>query len=332
MKDFLILGLEDGIIETTLKKGNVEIQSIYKPRKNFIDKFLWEFYYRIKPYNFDRWFDFKNIDLASYSLIIIFRCQQPLEIIKYIRTYNKKCRIIYWLFDTIGSISSPIFYNINKKNRELIETRQIYNFEVWSFDKSDCKKYGIKYNNSFLFEIKNMLNTEIKYDCFFCGFNKGRVDNLRKLQTILDSINKTYNFLIVKPPTFLKKIKKRFIKISKNKINNDNGILFLENSIKYDEYLKNLYMSKCIIDIVQEQQTGMTLRAIESIFYRKKLITNFKYIKEYDLYNKNNIFIIGVDDIDKLKSFIDGEYEELDQNILNKYTINGWLKNFKNQV
>lgn len=328
MKKFLILGLENGIVENVLRKGNIKIYPIYKLHKNFIYNFIWELYYRMNLPKIDIWYGFKHIDLKYYDLIIIFRCRRPIELIKYIRKYNKQCKIIYWLFDTIGTLKSPLFYDIDKDNINLIAMRTKYNFEVWSFDKVDCKKYNLKYNNNFLFQNKNFLNNKIKYDCFFCGFNKGRIKELRELQKILENIKKTYKFLVVKPPTLLKKIKKKLGKTNKNKINNNNGILILEDSIQYDAYLKHLSISKCIVDIVQQHQSGITLRAIESIFYRKKLITNFENIIEYDFYNKNNIFILGKDDISFLETFINSDYDELPEKIIRKYTINGWIENF----
>ena len=64
--------------------------------------------------------------------------------------------------------------------------------------------------------------------------------------------------------------------------------------VPYEEYLEMIKRSKTITDIVGERQRGLTLRALESIYYSKKLITNNKDIKKYDFYNKNNIFVIMI--------------------------------------
>ena len=60
------------------------------------------------------------------------------------------------------------------------------------------------------------------------------------------------------------------------------------------------------------------------------MITNFKDIKEYDFYIKDNIFIIGEDDLNNIKNFVNTGYVDISQNIIKKYTIDGWIENFIN--
>ena len=76
--------------------------------------------------------------------------------------------------------------------------------------------------------------------------------------------------------------------------------------------------------------TMWSWRALEAMFYRKKLITNFKDIKEYDFYKKDNIFIIGEDDLNNIKNFVNTGYVDIPENIIKKYTIDGWIENFIN--
>lgn len=60
------------------------------------------------------------------------------------------------------------------------------------------------------------------------------------------------------------------------------------------------------------------------------MITNFKDIKEYDFYKKDNIFIIGEDDLNNIKNFVNTGYVDIPENIIKKYTIDGWIENFIN--
>lgn len=50
--------------------------------------------------------------------------------------------------------------------------------------------------------------------------------------------------------------------------------------ISYQENLDNIRKSKCIVDVVQKGQIGLTLRPLESLFFKKKLLTNNKCIKK----------------------------------------------------
>ena len=86
--------------------------------------------------------------------------------------------------------------------------------------------------------------------------------------------------------------------------------------------------SKAVLDIVQEGQIGLTIRTMETLCLHKKLITNNKDIVNYDFYNKNNIFIIGVDSFDDLKLFINTRVGKVDKKILSKYNFVDWVNSF----
>ena len=79
------------------------------------------------------------------------------------------------------------------------------------------------------------------------------------------------------------------------------------------------------MELVQKDQDGLTWRALESIFYGRKLITNFKDIKSYDFYTPNNIFVIGSDAEEELASFLDSPYKSISDDILQKYTFKGCI-------
>ena len=83
-----------------------------------------------------------------------------------------------------------------------------------------------------------------------------------------------------------------------------------------------------IFDYLQDDQTGLSLRPFESIFFNKKLITNNSNIKNYDFYRKENIFILNYDDISMLKSFVDSDYLELPKNIIDNYDFQSWSNRF----
>lgn len=69
--------------------------------------------------------------------------------------------------------------------------------------------------------------------------------------------------------------------------------------VPYLDYLKKIVNSKCILEIVQDGQKGVTLRTFEAIVYGKHLITNNQYVKEMPFYNSNYIHVYkSIDDID----------------------------------
>ena len=86
--------------------------------------------------------------------------------------------------------------------------------------------------------------------------------------------------------------------------------------------------SKCILDYNQEGQVGLSLRPMEALFLERKLITNNTDIKNYDFYNHDNIFILGEDNINEIKEFINKPYKKIDQDIIDYYDFDQWLNRF----
>jgi hypothetical protein len=148
------------------------------------------------------------------------------------------------------------------------------------------------------------------------------------------NVNKNQDVILKNDFYFLGAIKNR-----KNEIDNArcllNGYKCLfcipknsEEFISYKENLINVEESRCLVEIVQGNQYDITLRPLEALAFKKKLITNNKHIKDYEFYDRENIFIIGEDDEHRLNSFLNSPYKEVDQYVVEKYDINFWVNSF----
>ena len=101
-----------------------------------------------------------------------------------------------------------------------------------------------------------------------------------------------------------------------------------KNRMPYNEVLQYIEKSKAILDYVSDNQSGLTLRPLEAMFFRKKLITNDISIINRDFYKKENIFILGKDDISDLVDFLNNDYVKIDQKILDRYDFINWIERF----
>lgn len=94
-------------------------------------------------------------------------------------------------------------------------------------------------------------------------------------------------------------------------------------------YLGNVDMvkdSRCVLDIVYSKQTGLSMRAFESMAAKRKYITNNAEVAKYDFYNPNNILIVDIDDLKVPLEFIDSPFEDVDETILHKYSVAGLVE------
>lgn len=83
--------------------------------------------------------------------------------------------------------------------------------------------------------------------------------------------------------------------------------------------------SKCIIDYTRPEQNGLTMRTIEAIGHKCKIITNNKNIIKEDFYNINNISLYEETEIRISPELFEKPYEEIESKIYMNYSLNQWL-------
>ena len=97
----------------------------------------------------------------------------------------------------------------------------------------------------------------------------------------------------------------------------------------YEDVIKDIQKYECILELNLKEQEGFTLRTLEALFYKRKLITNNKNIKKFDFYNKNDFYVLGDEDR-SLKDFMDTRFKEIDDSLLENYTYDHWLNQILN--
>lgn len=208
-----------------------------------------------------------------------------------------------------------------QNNPEIKKIHHMFDI-VSTFDLNDARKYKWKYRP--LFFIPEILNNKDKtIDVFFiASLHSKRVEILNEVKEITKK-----NGLSVRTFLFSKRLvfyKRKYINKKEeycNSVNKD--ILFKPISVKesYSFYSD----SKIVVDYTHPNQKGLTMRTIECLGNKCKLVTNNKYVREADFYNENNIFIYDENNFDIPKDFINKPYENIDKNIVDSYTIQKWI-------
>jgi hypothetical protein len=184
---------------------------------------------------------------------------------------------------------------------EIINEIKKSGYTIYTFDQNDAFQFDLVYLNQVYRYPDFDQENNIEYDFYFCGTSKDRNDEISKIKKYLDERNFKTNFIVIDEP---------------------------KSYISYEENIQNIVKSRCIVDLVQQGQSGISLRPLEQIFFRKKLLTDSHDISNIDFYHKNNIFRIGVDNIDEIKSFMNTPHKIIENKILSRYDVNHWLNNF----
>lgn len=164
--------------------------------------------------------------------------------------------------------------NTISKKKKITDKRLSYFDYCFSFDRYDCDRYGFVYHptNYSVQEVNR--NTNIESDAFFVGsYKPSRYRDLVELYTQIVKSGGVADFYIINVPKSEKKIA---------------GIKY-NSPLSYKEVLQKSMRTNCIVEIMGDNQSGLTLRAMEAICMNKKLYTNNMTIKELNYYSSGYI-------------------------------------------
>lgn len=190
---------------------------------------------------------------------------------------------------------------IDDKNRYMMN----YFDNIYTFDSDDAEKYNIRFKHTPYSNKLKYEKSQIYYDTLFLGRVKDREEEILNLKKSLDKNNLKNKFMV---------------------LGLDNHDIKINEFLDYDNYLKLLMQSNCVIEINKKGQAGCSLRFLESLFFEKKIITNNHKIVNEKFYNQENVYIIGKDNRN-IKEFVKSTYKKLDLD-LNELIFSNWIGTF----
>lgn len=222
------------------------------------------------------------------------------ETVLSLKQYHPNAKFVWYIWDSVNNL---INFQTLKKHFDCI----------LCFDVVESEKYSIKYSPLF-FSVENT-NTTTNYD--ICMIGQYRPYRAKLVKSVI-STN-----VFKSPYIYLKvgRIEKLALLLKKDKI-----IKYCHTkSLPYDLVIKKMKESSAILDMPAPNQSGLTMRTIETLGLRKKIITTNKYISKYDFFDEHNICIIDEDDINIPNDFINSANYEIDKNLIDYYSLTKWI-------
>lgn len=235
------------------------------------------------------------------------------DAVKNLRKSFKNAKFVLYMWDSIENKNAKKIYKEFDK--------------CLSFDPGDCKKYGFIFRPLFFSrEYENMYG-EIRgyrYDFGFVGTaHSDRAEILYKLKRYCDLNDMKYYFYLYIPGKIMflyRYIQNRYVrKLYKQ------GIVHI-NTLDHTTVEHIMVNTRYVIDVNHPDQRGLTMRTIEMLGLKRKLLTTNASIKDYDFYREGNQIIINRKSINIDKSIIVREYEDIPEKIYLKYRIDRWVK------
>src|SRR5208337_2144535 len=121
--------------------------------------------------------------------------------------------------------------------------------------------------------------------------------------------------------------KMRFSSLS-NLYMNINEISF--SALDKYQIINFLQNSTAIVDIQHPDNFGLTMRSLEVLGLKRKLITTNSDVINYDFYDKNNVYVIDRKNPKIDRVFFETPYTQIPEIIYNKYSIDFWINDIFN--
>jgi hypothetical protein len=229
--------------------------------------------------------------------------------INIIKSYHPSIITIVYFWD--------IFLTNNKSN--IIKSFD----KAFSFDYKDCRENERLFFRPLFFldrHIKIAKKETKKIDFFFAGtMHSNRYTILEEFKK--NVVGKSVFFYYYLPSKLLfykDKLVTLKYKLAKRKD-------FNFNMLNEKELYDKMADSKSIVDVIYPGQESLSIRALEALGSKSKLITDFEGIKNYDFFNSQNILIFNPESFKVDFDFIETQFQPIDSSIIERYTVKAWV-------
>lgn len=252
--------------------------------------------------------DVKNIE---YDYVLFIDCEMPTENV--LRNYREEFSnsiFCLHLWDSVGNLKG-------------VEKKFKYFDYITTFDRDDAQKYELMFRPLFYcdeYKAKSEIQTYC-YDISFIGtIHSDRYRILKRIFEQAKRENRSFYFYPYLQSKFIYYIYRVIKKEFKGTSIGDFKFAKLDSK----EISKIIDESRIVIDIQHPKQTGLTMRTLEMLGMKKKLVTTNADIMNYDFYCSNNISII-----DRNNPIINSDlycsgYQDVDEKVYEFYSINQW--------
>ena len=189
--------------------------------------------------------------------------------------------------------------------------------EIFSFDKVDVLTYGFSEITNYIYFDTPEKAAAQKQNFIYIGSIDNRLKYLNDFGENLKKQQQSFLFYAIGKKAFINQLAQLFLGKNKN-------IIFQKKRFTQNETLKMYAESDVIIDLVRDNQSGLSYRIFEAIGLQKNAVTNNKSIISYDIYDSGKI--VYLDDLHKLNE-VTFNKENFSNDIIKKYSLDNFIKN-----
>ncbi len=286
---------------------NALIKATIRINKNLINGYIKRYFDKVM----------ETVRIKKYDVVFLISGQSlsfSAEMVGQIKLAQPQARFLLYQWDS-------------ETNFPYIKTVQKYFDKIYSFDKADVStNAGLRFLPLFYSRNYEEIGKKVKLDYMydFCFVGTAHPKKYKFIKMMSEQLKEVYpkQFIYFFFPS---RIVFFYRKIHNKELRKAKGNEFHYVPLKGKEMEQVYENSRCVLDSAQAGQVGLTIRAIEALGAKKKLITTNEDVINYDFYRPENIYVYK-GKIDLSDTFFKEEYKEVDQEIYLKYSLRSWLK------
>lgn len=217
-----------------------------------------------------------------------------------------------------------VFYTWDSIENKPFSKSNLHFYDACStFDPVDAKKYGMCFRPLFYTDGFDLPpDTEFKYDLSFIGTVHS--DRYRIVHTLLEQLPpeiRTFVYLYLQAP-WVYDMRRMFT----NTVDGASRDYFRYEPLNKEVVQTTFFRSRAVLDIEHIKQRGATMRTMEALGSKRKMVTTNANLRDYDFYNPINIQIIDRNAPCLKHEFLQTPYQSPPEEIRQKYSIRQWAR------
>ncbi|PKU93120.1 hypothetical protein PG2048B_1553 [Bifidobacterium pseudolongum subsp. globosum] len=198
--------------------------------------------------------------------------------------------------------------------------------DIYSFEAKDCEKYDLKMRPLFYSSIYRTIPLESKkyfeYDACFIG-SAHQVGKFNIVSSIVNKLE-SQGYRVFKYYFMPSRVAELWCKLTNRCYR---AQVFQHKPLNTTQVVDIYTRSKAVIDSPQSGQSGLTMRTLETLGARRKLITANEDVMHYDFARYGDVLVWDNDlNPDTVSDFMYSTYECPPTSVLDSYSIKAFVR------
>jgi hypothetical protein len=306
-------GYDDIIEKALIRHGALVYRMLDRPFSSPLFKAITTLFARpvAKVLDFFYLHKIKKMPLNVDFVLVINGQTLSENILLALRKKNSSAIFVLYMWDSIENRSS------------IVPNLGLYD-KKYSFDRDSAQRYNFHFRPLFYDKIETEGTLNEHGETFLMSFiGTAHSDRYSVISVLADTFSDSHCFwyMYLQAPWVFWWYKLSSFTFRKAR---ESEFEFVPLSI---EKMKDVFRrSEIIIDIEHPSQTGLTIRTFDIMRSAKKMVTTNKDIVNYDFFGYGNVFLIDRTNPQIPASFIERKFKPYSDEILDFYSVDGWLR------